>query len=697
MRWRKAFWLRAFICSLLPIFLHFGLPQAAAAEQAILKIRGAGLIGNLELRRTLLLLETGGEKRDYFDATFVEDGVAILKSRLSQEGYPRATITAQITLENGSKIPFASETVLPRNLRAKEVKFHLKNGVLYYYTQINFTGLETVPTETAMSYFVPTGVLFPFKRNRVYSPQRLKRGITSLTETLQRQGYRDAQVTSSVKQNDQTGEVSVEIRVNQGMKSIVRSVEENTVTGQSNVVATQIVYPNKPYSALWEEDFVQSLKTNYYHAGFPDVNVKISQISTQAQGSVLQWDLKAQIEEGPLVHIGKVRFEGEEKTKMSVMQDRIDMKPGELLDRIRAERARFRLARLGIFQSVGLRYDKVDENTSDPVYTVKEGKWLEAYMMASFGSYELLRVGFEIDQHNIWGLAHNAELRVSQSFKTSAGTYFYDIPDVGGEDLSLFFNASALRREEISFLHEEYGGGVGMNKYFRDLSFDLRPRLNFELLTASGAVDPLDGLSRARVGSFILETRFDQRDNALYPRRGYKIFSTLEVASQYLGGEVNYQRFDLQTSGHIPLGPGHWLHLALDHGFVFTDRPPSVDLPYPRRFFPGGENSVRGYTQGEAAPRNEFQTVVGAESYLLGTVQIEQLLTPKTSLVLFVDSVGLARRIQNYPSDQVLASVGGGINWRTIVGPVRLEYGYNLNRRPGDPAGTLQFSVGFPF
>jgi len=32
-----------------------------------------------------------------------------------------------------------------------------------------------------------------------------------------------------------------------------------------------------------------------------------------------------------------------------------------------------------------------------------------------------------------------------------------------------------------------------------------------------------------------------------------------------------------------------------------------------------------------------------------------------------------------------------------LIGPVRLEYGYNLNPRRFDPLGTLQFSLGFPF
>jgi outer membrane translocation and assembly module TamA len=37
------------------------------------------------------------------------------------------------------------------------------------------------------------------------------------------------------------------------------------------------------------------------------------------------------------------------------------------------------------------------------------------------------------------------------------------------------------------------------------------------------------------------------------------------------------------------------------------------------------------------------------------------------------------------------------LRYHTIVGPIRLGYGHNLNPRPDDPSGTLFFSVGFPF
>jgi outer membrane translocation and assembly module TamA len=53
--------------------------------------------------------------------------------------------------------------------------------------------------------------------------------------------------------------------------------------------------------------------------------------------------------------------------------------------------------------------------------------------------------------------------------------------------------------------------------------------------------------------------------------------------------------------------------------------------------------------------------------------------------------------LRDYPANEAVYSVGGGFRWKSIVGPVRLEYGYNLNRRTGDPVGTIHFSLGFPF
>src|SRR5205807_3263883 len=206
-----------------------------------------------------------------------------------------------------------------------------------------------------------------------------------------------------------------------------------------------------------------------------------------------------------------------------------------------------------------------------------------------------------------------------------------------------------------------------------------------------------EGRTNANVGAIIADVKHDRRDNPLYPGKGYKVFVNLELASEYLGGDVNYERMELWGSWHQPLGGGRLLSVGLSHGFVVSSGAAAKDLPFNRRFFPGGENSIRGYPEGKASPRNEQGQIVGAETYTLGTVEFEQALTPKLSLVLFSDSLGTARRVANYPFDTGLFSVGGGLRLKTVIGPVRLEYGHNLNPREKDPSGTVQFSIGYPF
>jgi outer membrane translocation and assembly module TamA len=286
-----------------------------------------------------------------------------------------------------------------------------------------------------------------------------------------------------------------------------------------------------------------------------------------------------------------------------------------------------------------------------------------------------------------------------QSFQSSSADYIDTLPELLGEDIDVFLHSSGLRREEVTFIREEYGGGAGVRKYFRPIASEVSVRYNYQILKAAETkdFDPREGVPNAAVGAFITDLRHDRRDNPLYPRQGYKFFTTVEVASDVLAGEVNYQRVEFAGSYHRPLVRGTWLSLGASHGFVTTIAGTEVDLPFNRRFFPGGESSIRGFQEGEAAPRNERGDIVGAETYLGGNLEIEQALTPTWSVVGFLDAIGFAREIEDYPFDETLFSVGGGLRWKTLIGPVRLEYGHNLNPRDRDPSGTLHFSIGFPF
>ena len=114
------------------------------------------------------------------------------------------------------------------------------------------------------------------------------------------------------------------------------------------------------------------------------------------------------------------------------------------------------------------------------------------------------------------------------------------------------------------------------------------------------------------------------------------------------------------------------MHFGLTHGFVTTERGPDKDLPFNKRFFPGGDSSIRGYQYGEASPKNDEGKIVGAESFGLANVEFEQALTRSISIVFFVDSLGYAQSIRDYPFNHGLFSAGGGFSFKTLIGPARL-------------------------
>jgi outer membrane protein insertion porin family len=701
------------VCIIVGLTLLLGISPPAQAKEppkpkpAKLKISGYGLLGNRELKRMLVTLELGGKKPEAFGPDFVEDAALILEARVKRDGYLEPQLTIQIRLADGRRETVQAaellNTPLPRPLRITAVEFKIRKGVLYYYSDLQFEGLQTVPERQARAYFEATEILFHPHGARIYTPERLRRGLSSLTDVLDRQGYEEAKVEArQVIRSENTGAVSVRIQVEQGPKFIVRSVhEEFFYDGAAQPAETKVVFPNHPLSRLWLQDFTVGLKTNQYHHGYPDATVATSTLGQQLTNGQVQVDLQASIKSGPRVWIGAVDFKGEKKTSRTLMRRRARVKRGELLDRIRVEEGRARLAQLGVFDTVDLGYEPENEHLRGVRYTVKESKTLNLSLLFGWGSYELLRGGVEVQANNIWGEAHHARLRVIQSFKASSGDFLYTVPELVGRDIDLFVNGSGLRREEIDFTRVEYGGGVGLHKYFRPAATDLNVRYNYQILSALdfGSIQQVssEGLTNPAVGSFILEVKHDRRDNPLYPRRGYKVFTTLETAARDFGGDANYQRIELAPSWYHPLGGGRYLTLSVSHGVDVSFGSPANNLPFNRRFFPGGENSIRGYQEGEASPKNAKGQILGAETYLLGTVQLEQALTPKWSVVVFSDNLGFAEHINHYPFDTGLFSVGVGIWWRTLIGPIRLEYGYNLNPRPDDPSGTLLFSLGFPF
>jgi outer membrane protein insertion porin family len=666
-----------------------------------LKVSGCGILGDLKIKRLLRFLD-GEKEADRFGANFIEDSVVVILSELQRDGYLNPTIHGNVTLEGGETVTYRWQgglgEPLASSLSARAIHFEIQKGIRYHYRHVQFTGLQTVDPKSALGYFVDLRGLLKLKAQRAFNLERANASARSLQQVLEEDGFQHASVMiTNVLRDEVTGEVDLTVLVVQGRRFVVNEVRLEAVDGATTNSVRTLEYPARPnYSRRWVQDLGQSLALPRIKEGYPDAKVHFSMLRSTTN-DVVELELLASLHLGPKVQVGEVRFLGEKKTKESTMRGVVPLAGGEPLDRTAAEAGRFRLAHLGVFRRVEMRYEIADNAVRDIVYDVQEDRELEFSLLAGFGSYELLRGGFIFAQHNVWGLAHDSRLKVVQSFRSSSGDYTYTIPQFNwGSDLVV--NASGLRRDEIDFTREEVSGSLGVKRPFESISTDANLRYSYQYVNAADArfVEGV-GVASARVASVILDLRHDHRDHPITPRSGYKVMGSVEIASDALGGEVDYQRLEVHGSYHWPIGRDRWIHLGASHGVAVTSGNSAENLPFNKRFFLGGDTSIRGYQQGEASPLNAEGEIVGAESYLSGSLEFEQALTRSWSVVAFVDSMGMAGDLEDYPFDELLFSIGGGLRWNSVIGPVRLEYGYNLNRRDHDPVGTLQFSIGFPF
>lgn len=676
----------------------------AAPRKAKLEVNGLGWLHNRDQRRSLERL-LGDQRGETIGANAIEDAAFLLASALESEGFLHPVIEIETRAADGSKRQFTFDTTLatplPRPLTATEVDFTVKAGVRSVIEDLEITGLTAVPMDLARQYFIPGRALLGQAAARAYTPARLRRSQEALQDDLRQRGYAEAQVrTLKVAVDDATGRVAVKIQVNEGRRWEVRSLTFAGELGSGVQLEFARQFEHRPWTPLWQQDVRERTRRAFYQRGYPDMTVTVAAKGDAVGDGVKPVDVVATVHAGPAVTVGEVKVAGNEHTKESVLRRRIRTKPGAPLNPIILERARYRLSRLGIFRSIDLEYEPTDGEVRDPVYRLVEAPRYETNLLFGYGSYEQLRGGVEFRQLNLFGLAHQSRLELLQSMKSSRGEYTYTVPELFGESVDGTARLFGLQRQEESFLRQEYGATVGLKRTLPWLKMEATTGYTYQALrnkdsTLSATIPENTDVT---VASLDFGLTSDLRDNPLRPRRGYRWFVQLETASRSLGGETDYQRLESGAAFHSSWGGSRWIHLGVTHGIITTfGANDDTLLPVNKRFFPGGESSIRGYQSGEAAPRGPDGKFIGAKSYLLANAELEQALTPNWSVVLFGDGLGESARLSASPFNERLYSVGLGVRYQTLIGPVRVEYGRNVNPRAGDPSGTLHFSVGFPF
>jgi outer membrane translocation and assembly module TamA len=187
----------------------------------------------------------------------------------------------------------------------------------------------------------------------------------------------------------------------------------------------------------------------------------------------------------------------------------------------------------------------------------------------------------------------------------------------------------------------------------------------------------------------------DLRDDPVLPYHGYNGQLLTEIGAVNGDAHTAYLKLDLNNSYRFTLGPHHHLISRFDVG-VITPKD-SNKLPIDRRFFSGGSNSVRAVKERTLGPRSLSGDPLGGESYWVGSAEyVRQVKGPLYSS-LFYDLGQVYQKADQLDFSDPTHSIGLGARIHLPIGPIRFEYGYNLNRKQHQPRGAFHFSIGASF
>jgi translocation and assembly module TamA len=171
-----------------------------------------------------------------------------------------------------------------------------------------------------------------------------------------------------------------------------------------------------------------------------------------------------------------------------------------------------------------------------------------------------------------------------------------------------------------------------------------------------------------------------QADDPIYTTDGYRLKISLQGSVEGLVSQASYLR-GLATGKWIKTFAKDYRFLArADLGATWADN--VLDLPASRRFYAGGDNSIRGWGFDALGPNDPVtDDTVGGRFLAVGSVELERRLWGDWSAVVFTD---FGNALDPDYAQEFEQSVGTGIHWRTPVGQVRVEVAYAITK---DPAG----------
>ena len=205
-----------------------------------------------------------------------------------------------------------------------------------------------------------------------------------------------------------------------------------------------------------------------------------------------------------------------------------------------------------------------------------------------------------------------------------------------------------------------------------------------------------DQEGESTVSSFTTNYMYNTTDNRLDPSEGMDLDFSWKLAG--LGGDQHFSKYVLDARQFWPAFWGTTFSVRGQVGYVHKWQ--DEEVPLDERFYLGGIYSIRGFDAREVGPRDVNGEFTGGDTEAFANFEFIFPLYKELKIkgVAFFD-VGNAWGddafdLDDEPFGSWRYSAGAGIRWLSPLGPMRFEYGYNLDKRDYESGSKFDFMIG---
>ena len=662
-------------------------------------VRAVKFTGNKELSeeklRALITLKTP----DLYDATVLDRNIEAVLRAYKEAGYYAAKVEPQIEVSNLNEAIITLNCIEGEEILIDSIRFE---GNKAFTAKELKKGMET-RERWSLSWMTGRGA---------YQEEVLNNDLSLLSDRYFDQGYIQIKVhqpqVTMIKENRY---LDILIEIEEGEQYRIGAVE---VTGdllrsREELIALLGLPSGELFSRKKLREGMMKINDLYADEGYAYVNVApLSKVDPEAQTV----DLTIEIEKSFLVVTRKVAITGNSKTIDKVIRREMVLNEGENFSATKIKESRRRIQNLGFFEEVKIATVKADSPTAmDLLVEVKEKPTGTFSLGFGYSSIDGFIGQTSITQDNLLGRGYKGNLSAAVGSKSTTYQFGLLDPHFLDTDLTLGFDLYRTDREWTDFSKKANGGNLKLGipfsynvksffvyRYEEKEIYDVDP-------SASLSIRDQEGFST--LSSIYASLSRNTTDYRMDPRSGSLSSASIEYAG--LGGTEKFIKYELDHRHFYPL---FWKFVFSAHGRLgYVQEIGNEPIPIDERYYLGGLNSLRGFETREVGPR--IKTVVsdssgnpiasgyeytGGTKVGYGNLEITFPLIEESGFkgVIFYDAGNTWAEDQDYFSD-VRHSAGFGLRWMSPLGPLRLEWGKNLDQREGEASSDLQFSIGTMF